>query len=462
MIQAVQGYQPKFALQQNSNSTQAVKLNPANDQFVRQSATQEVKFGNSTGGSGNKLKAAGALGLLGLLGVGLGYPMARGVSNIFHEEVAPGVTCVLTRDSDIKEVLESGRHSVNPIKDELTCFETAPHRVTDGMELLSSDRIQVKVNVSVAWQPNVEEMERVLTEVYGTGNNTALKEYFPEVDSQISQQENKVLYENAIFSELRSMLEEFVGLVPARAIGTSMFNDALHDAFMNGYSPKEVRDTFASLEFDNNGNIVNENDSEGAINEDLLVPIQDEWQSSLQDRITARYAKTEIVDGESLEEATPLILITDADTRNNEIVNQRYKDALEDLALQDIVRDQARERQITAEITADADEQEALEQRRVRLAEEETDRQAALIDAQREAEVATIDAQTAAEILQIEAESEAEAIRLVGEALASNPSYIDQLYAEGFKEAARNDNLIITGAGAGGQQIQIEVPAPGN
>jgi len=286
------------------------------------------------------------------------------------------------------------------------CFPTNDPRVTEHVYGLSSDGIKVDTPVSVGWKVTEGHVAQTFLEAYGRGG-TGDRLIGPEPNSegskaQIPSDAMDALYENVMYTEFRSMIGDLQALIPASQLHTQAAKQAINDAITNGYKPSDIYNSFKDFQITVAG-------VEGEENSRLNQLLSSDEQPSLQERITDRYG-------------VPVITITNVDARDSVILDEEYKAALQALGRYPTLQREAEQKK-------------------------ELNRLEGLANLEKAAAEAAVQAQLA--------EGEAQAIEIVGEAIRSFPEALQDKYAEGFKIAAENGNLIITDQN-GGNPIIID------
>ena len=304
-----------------------------------------------------------------------------------------------------------------------TCFTTADPRVTEtsyigGDQATRSTRsvenIYVNAPVSLAWQPNAENIAKVFTDVYGPGG-TDDADLKPSRD-QIVDEENEVLWENALYSEFRGMRDEIISLIPVTQLNSLAAKNAVRNAILHGYDPQQLYSQFEAYQFHQEG-------EEGGTNPAATSLIASGRQPSLQDRITDRYG-------------AELIQITDAELRDTQILDAEINSALQELGRYPILIQRAEQQEQLNTENAQADAAAAEGRKNVQR----------------------IDAESAAAVLGIQADAEANQIETIAEALRAHPEMIQKILAEAQLAAGENGGLIITD---GEQEIILNAPNRG-
>ena len=194
-------------------------------------------------------------------------------------------------------------------------------------------------------------------------------------------------------------------MIPASQLHTPAAKSVIHNAFMEGYNPREIYEMFEEFQLQLVG--------EEGDNTRLAQLLIDGEQQGLEDRLTERYGER-------------VIAILDADARNTDIRNQAFKDALESLGQQPILQRDAIQEKETNRLEGEARQEDARQNREVNL---------------------------------IDADSEAQALAIVGEALRAFPETIQNKYADGFIIAAETPGQLIITDGAGENPIIIDKTA---
>ncbi len=400
----------------------------AQPQKTQMQAQDDVLFSGASDTLKSKKGLAGKVAGGALAALALGVPFQWA---FLQKTVDQNEFCIARNINDgVKpDSLEPGRHWKGAFMNKWTCFSSAPVRVTESVDALSIDNIPIQVNSSIAWNPDPNQGSRVLRP-YGSGPSGDQDADVVAALAQIPDDENDAVYENALFSEHRSIVAEIAGLVPASQINKPAFYETVHDAILNGYVPRDIYNRFKDA-------LVLQ---EGVEESEVTGVISSVRQPSLEERVAHRYTDYD-ADGNVVNDA-PVIIISDADSRDNKILDPAYRQALIDLG------------------SLPLQERAALEAINVREAEG----QANLAEAEANNAVLLENTEEANARLILEAEAEAAATRETGSAendvkaelaaiLAANPELASVLTAEQLAELDGtlvldgNSNVIIDGSG---------------